>query len=427
LENELNEKDDSPLDCGGDIKECELLNDLGLNVECQSQITGRKMVDNKCIVKNFILENPRVLNPLNFNNDNDFLDSLWVWYVKTMKKSPETFRKRRNLLVSMSEHPIFPINLRDLNPDQIYYQINYDSQNYSKNTARGGKDAIINKMKALFMVAQACDIDTRNWNIPIPKRAKPKHKIVPLPNVVYNLIHGKYSNDPYENALYCHTALHGFLVGPRITSEFPIMKLDNVHLDEGYIHFYQPKVDEWRMSPLEKEVLTMTTRKSYKNYIDKWRPKVENQFSKDYLYLQPDGKPFNKETFRNKLNKMYKRIYPDFHPYCMRDWCAIARLINTKINDGNFDIYNVCDWFEHSDISVTQSYTKSAKKYYQIAPFNWIKAVLKSDFNLKKLIGEENSLNRNTQKNDRFRLNSLPMSDINPHGSVTFDECKIPK
>ena len=87
MENELNEKDDSPLDCGGDIKECELLNDLGLNVECQSQITGTKMVDSKCIVKNFILENPRVLNPLNFNNDNDFLDSLWIWYVKTMKKT----------------------------------------------------------------------------------------------------------------------------------------------------------------------------------------------------------------------------------------------------------------------------------------------------------------------------------------------------
>ena len=44
-----------------------------------------------------------------------------------------------------------------------------------------------------------------------------------------------------------------------------------------------------------------------KNWIDTWRPKVENQYSGDALYLQHDGKPFTAqlliERVRSELMK----------------------------------------------------------------------------------------------------------------------------
>ena len=121
------------------------------------------------------------------------------------------------------------------------------------------------------------------------------------------------------------------LISDPSTSEFSILTTDNVKIEEGYLHFYQPKVDEWRMSPLEPEIITMSTRKSYKNLIDKWRPQVANQYSKNFVYLKPNGEPFQENQLRQFLNRKFKPIWSDYHPTCMRDWCAIARLIRTKV------------------------------------------------------------------------------------------------
>jgi hypothetical protein len=322
-------------------------------------------------------------------------------------------------LVNLANHPVFPINLLNLDPDQIDSCIHFNKQFYNKNTARNGLDAIRNQLKSVFMVAKAQGIDYSKWNIRMPKRSKPKHKIVPLPKIVYELIHNKYSFDSYENALFQYLALHGFLIGPRISSEFSILRLNNVHIDEGYIHFYQPKVNDWRMSPLESEVMVMSNRKSYKNWIDKWRPKVENQYSKDFVYLRSNGKPFTEDSLRTSLNKKFKPIWSDFHPYCMRDWCTIAKLIRTKVENGNYDFFEVFDWFEHSDISVTQYYNRDTNRYYKIAPYDWIKAVLKS----QKILREDNSLKSEKRENDLLPIEFSPVEEDKPHGSVTVFSC----
>lgn len=406
----------SPSGIGGDKKDCHILIDISPNVESQPQDYGEEMADIEQI-EDFKLKNPRILNPSNYDNNDDFINDLENWYINRIGER-STFTKRKNLLYTMINHPIFPIDIRNLNPDQIDAQFEYDKQHYDKNTARNGKDAIINKFKALKMVAQATNIDTRNWNLIIPERGKPKHKIVPLPQTVYKIIHSKYSKDSYENALYGHLGLQGFIVGPRISSEFSMLKISNVHIEEGYLHFYQPKVHTWRMVALEPEVMSMSTRKSYKNYINHWRPKVVNQYSKDFVYLQPDGRPFTEEKLRLKLNEKFKPVYPQFHPYCMRDWCAIARMVSNKVKTGDFDIYSVCNFFEHSDISVTQSYTLDSNKYYKMKPINWINAVLKSNVFKKRIIREDNSINRKRLKIDRFRLKSFHMRRTNPSGFV---------
>ncbi|MBU0497447.1 MAG: site-specific integrase [Candidatus Thermoplasmatota archaeon] len=398
---------------GGDSQVCDVLNELGQNVLKSSvpMVGGKDLVTQSYdLIKHFEPIIPRVLNPSQYISVDTFIVDLEKWWTKRFGYSPKTFQKRRNLLVDMVNHPVFPIDLLNLNPDQIDAYIQYESLNYSKETARDGKDAIRNKLKAIFMVAQAQGIDYSKWNIRMPSRSKPKHKIVPLPSVVYEMVHFKYSTDPYVNALYQYLCLHGFVVGPRVASEFSILRLKDVHIEEGYLHFYQPKVDEYRMSPLEPEIMCMSNRKSFKNWVDKWRPKVENQYSKDYVYLHPDGKPFTEQGLRKQLNTHIKPVWQQFHPYCMRDWCAIARLIRTKVLSNSFDFYEVSDWFEHSDISVTQHYTKDTKKYYMMASFDWIRAVLKS----QKCLGEVNSLESENSKNGVLPIDFSPVEEAKP-------------
>jgi len=412
--NNLNNSNDSKMpifSAGGEKKKCKIISQLSQNFEYNSTPIGEDSVKQSYELDKIIVsENPRIIDPLKYDNAEDFLEALKFWWVDRMDYSEKTFVKRRNLLLSMYKHPVFPVDLLNLNPDQIDACIQFNKKSYSKDTARNGNDAIRNQLKALYMVAKAQGVDYSNWNIRMPKRGKPKHKIIPLPGIVYKIIHSKYSKDPYENALYGHLALHGFMVGPRIDSEFTILKLKDVHIDEGYLHFYQPKVDEWRLSELPKEIMSMPTRKSYKNWIDKWRPRVTNQYSGDYVYLTPAGKPFTKEGLRNQLNRRFKPIWPSFHPYCMRDWCAVARLIKTKVISDSFDFYDVYNWFEHSDISVTQYYTKDANKYYKMAPYDWIKAVLKS----QGILGEENSLNSKNPENDLLSNEFSPVEVTKP-------------
>ena len=77
----------------------------------------------------------------------------------------------------------------------------------------------------------------------------------------------------------------------------------------------------------------------------------------------------------------------------MRHWCATARLIKSKVDTDNWDIWEVKDWMEHDKLDTTENYVKYAKKYYRNAPFDWIKSVLKHHQNLeengqKSLTGE---------------------------------------
>lgn len=151
----------------------------------------------------------------------------------------------------------------------------------------------------------------------------------------------------------------------------------------------------------------MNTRKSFKNWIDKWRPKVENQYSGDFVYLLPDGRPLN-STFRKNLIIKAKEVWKDFHPYVFRDWCAIARLIS---ND--FNVYEVFDWFEHSELSVTEYYIKDSKKYHKMNPCDWIRSVLK--FHKK----EENRLKSKRAKKTLVSTGNSPREKYGPTGIRT--------
>ena len=73
-----------------------------------------------------------------------------------------------------------------------------------------------------------------------------------------------------------------------------------------------------------------------------------------------------------------KKIWQPFQPYDMRHWCAIARLIETKIQTGTFDKVHVQNWLGHTNMKTTEGYTLYAEMYYNQYQKSWIQSALRS-------------------------------------------------
>ena len=149
------------------------------------------------------------------------------------------------------------------------------------------------------------------------------------------------------------------------------------------------------------------TRKSFKNWIDHWRPKVENQYSGDALYLQPSGKPFTVRHLGHKLSEHGKKVWQHYQPYTSRHWNAIAMLIRTKLETGAFEVYTVKNWLGHEKITTTESYIRYAQQFYRLAPYDWIKATLKSRFKPGEKGSQDNFYETRHYKNGFDRNLSL--------------------
>ena len=61
----------------------------------------------------------------------------------------------------------------------------------------------------------------------------------------------------------------------------------------------------------------------------------------------------------------------------MRHWCAVTRLIKTKVETGNFDVFTVRNWLGHEKITTTEGYIRYTEQYYQQLPEDWISLILK--------------------------------------------------
>ena len=122
----------------------------------------------------------------------------------------------------------------------------------------------------------------------------------------------------------------------------------------------------------EKQIIINPKSKSLKNYIDIWRPRVENQKSNDSLFLKSDGLPFTSDCLRHNLCRHGKKVWPYYKPSDMRHWCAIARLIKNKVESKFFDVYSIKNWLGHDKMSTTECYIKYAEQYYKEYPVDWI-------------------------------------------------------
>jgi len=312
------------------------------------------------------------------------------------RKARSTSSKLIGYARFMENHQV-PVDFRNPTFENFIRHMDYREQ-----IEHAGYGALGREWDTMKMFLRAYGIPLSDWPYKPPSRPYYVAKTVPLPDQVNQILHLKYSDDSYENVLIQYLLTHNFVIGWRIPSEPAIIKVSDVKLELGEIIITEPK-KHYSTRPVDpKEIMTNSRRKSFKNLIDAWRPKVANQYSDDYLYLRSDGKPFTKESLRMFLNRKaapkIKQVFPEYHNYIARDFCAIARLIRTKIQYGSFDEFEVKEWLGHTKIQTTMNYIKDAKRYYSKAPYDWIHRVLKTT---PKSSGE------NTENQKRAKIGSF--------------------
>ena len=320
--------------------------------------------------------------PITLDPKTATFDDVAIHGLLRQRKGKSTVAKHIRYAKFMENHEV-PVNFRNPTFENFIRHVDYREQ---LEFADGkGYSALTHEWRAMKMFLEAYGVPI--WNYKPPAFPMYRAKVIPFPEQVNQFLHLKYSEDDYENALMQYLLTHNFIVGWRIPSEPAVMKIQDVKVDgrnRGYIKITEPKKHFSTRHITPKEIMTNRRRKSFKNWIDHWRQKVENQYSGDALYLRPNGRPFeNKEQLRMFLNRkatpVIKKVFPEYHNYVARDFCAIARLIRTKLETKHFDIFEVKEWLGHTQIQTTMSYVKDAKHYYRLAPYDWINRALKAN------------------------------------------------
>ncbi|UCD13750.1 MAG: site-specific integrase, partial [Thermoplasmatales archaeon] len=292
---------------------------------------------------------------------------LYIWE-KKLRKKRSTGKNYVNDLRRMVSDATIPCNLLKPNPAQIiaYLDYNEDSEHPYKT---------IDPWKAVTALYRVCGIDTGVWGYVPPVAPPPKIKIIPLPHQVKQLTGYRYTGNKNTTQIIQKILFLGFLLGLR-PQEIPLIKIEDVYLDYGYLIITEPKkYNQKRQIFLEKDALVNDRRKSIKNQI-----KLHDRINREnpYLFITPTGNKWTTDYLRIWLCKYVKPLFPEFSVKTMRTWCAIARLIQTKVETGSFDVYHVKEWLGHDRIKTTESYIRYAEKYYRLAPYDWIRVLLKS-------------------------------------------------
>lgn len=350
---------------GGEKKLCENLKKIGQNhIKHISPGLGRIMVDLAYELDHVNrLNYPIVLDP----KEASFIDIAVHAHLR-QRLSIETIEKRIRYAKFMETHPC-PVDFR--NPSYANFVRHMD---YREQIEKASPHALAHERKTWETFLRAWGMEKKWPKYKLPKMPKFKDPHIPSPEGVYKQIYHTYSKDPYTNALIQYLHCHSYGFGWRMESEPCVMTVSKVNFEMGKVVIVQPKLDNSeRVIIPEKPFLTSRRHKSLKNWIDKWRPKVENQHSGDYLYLRPDGRPFTTDTMRMMLCRATRKIDPDYKPYNVRHWCCVARLIEWDLN-----IIKVSDFIGHEKIQTTREYLRTAKQYYSQDKTSWLKRMLRS-------------------------------------------------
>jgi len=295
-----------------------------------------------------------------------------------------TIERNLRYLRFMEMHPC-PVDFRNPNYENFIRHMDYREQIEGK-----GWGALKHEWQAMMMYLRAVGINPREWQYRPPPRAKYTTRKIPTPQQVYQISKIQYHKDKEKNACIKYPVIHSFLIGWRIPSELTIAKITDVDLDQKSMKIISPKLYN-----ATRYIDITEIAKPIKEWIEKWRAKIETQYSNDALYLHFDGRPFgNAEQLRKFLNTYatpkIKQVFPEYYNYLTRHWCAVAKLIKTKVETNYYDVYDVKEWLGHTKIETTMGYVQEAKFYYKKYPYDWIKRVLR--YYNDEIIGE-NTLN----------------------------------
>ena len=380
---------------GGRKQKCDILEEIGQQSIDFLQRNGITMEEYLDVILKKV---NRIDFPITLDPKIASFDDIAIHAILRQRLKKTTVAKRITSARFMENHTV-PVDFRNPSYENFIRHMDYREQ-----VENAGYGALGREWDTMKTFLRAYGVHLSDWPYKPPSRPYYTAKVIPFPDQINDILHLTYSEDDYENALIQYLLTHNFVIGWRIPSEPAILKLSDVMIDDqdrGYIKITEPKKHDSTRIVTPTEIMTNRRRKSMKNWINSWRPKVANQYSQDYVYLTPEGKPFAKDSLRMFLNRnaapLIKTVFPKYHNYIARDFCAIARLIRTKIQSKAFDEFEVMEWLGHTKIQTTMCYVKDANHYYKMAPYDWINRVLKA-----KQFGGENAENQKHEKIGSF-------------------------
>ena len=432
---------------GGMYQECKICVEGSLSVENRKDFImkdGMHNVDSSKILetnKNKI-DNSKLLFPIHVDHldcktNEEFYDKVKTWWINTKNRAERTIDKRIQTARTMNSHDIFPINWMDFNnaPEHVInhlmYLINVEYSEKGKITGNKnyGIHEIHNRWKTINTFAEAIGVDISWWGWSPPPRPENKVKHIPRPEIVNKLMHYKYTNHRFTNALIKTILTVGFESGLR-PEELMVLQVRNVDFENGFIIITeQKKRHRNRQIWLEKPVIYSHQQNSLKNWITIWRPYVTD-IEDGFLFLNMFGRPFSSEdAFRRFLSRYCKPVWNYFCPKIMRDWNAIARLIRTKNETKNWQIREVTKALGHKFESTTEVYVEFAEQYYKNDKYDWLRAVLKfhpDSKRMKRLMGQDHgtgqelSVKLTNDKKGSPEIKVPSVEDSGPRGVRSF-------
>lgn len=313
--------------------------------------------------------------PITLNPTTATFDDIAI-HIMLRQRIGESTTKQYMIYLRMMETHVVPVNLRNPNYEEFIRHMDYREQ-----IEQATPVSLMLEWQSMRKVLTAYGIPSGEgtlWNYKPPSNPPSKKRWIPLPETVHEMLQYRYCKDDYKNALIQYTLMHSFMVGWRNPSEMCMMKLGDVDIEQDMITVTEKKKhNKQRIIVLEKSIITGQTRKSFKNWIDIWRPKVANQKSGESLYLRKNGRPITEKQYRSLMYYWVLPIYPKYQPYISRHWCAIALLIKEKLETNHWNEFKVRNRLGHDRVQTTMTYIRDAEQYMQLAPRDWFKCVLK--------------------------------------------------
>lgn len=352
-----------------------------------TQTQGRTIDSSKLLI-------PLHIDRTKYKSHEELYNALYNWWVNLKARSKKTIIERLRYARKMTEHPIYPVNWLKFEPEQIlnlllHKQI-YEYPEKAKKTGKVnfGIFQLHNDWKTVKTFAEAFGEDISYWGYSPPAQPDPQVKQVPRPHIVHKLMHHNYSGDKFTKALIRTIMTVGFHIGSR-PEELVFLKIRDIYFDDGYIIIHeQKKKNRPRQVWLDDRVMNCRRNSSLRNWVYIWRKRQANELSGDFLFIQKDGTPFpSEDALRMFLSPYCKSVWNPFCPKIMRDWSAIARLIRTKVETGNWAIRDVKDDLGHRHEDTTETYVNFAKNYYRKDPYDWLRAVLKFHEHFRECFG----------------------------------------
>ena len=382
-----------------------------------------------------------------YQTHDELHDAIRLWWIKSPDKiSDDKSRKGHELSTitnyithakAMEKHLTYPVDWFKFDPHQIINQMlfrehyEYPEKAIETGNPTYGATQLNNFWKTIRTFANAFGIDISWWPWRPPSPPEHKRKIVPRPHIVNQLIHYKYSKDRKTTALIRTLLTLGFQTGVR-PSELISIKVGWVDFDGCYINIREQK-KRYRERPvwIDKSVMYSHQQNSLHNWLNIWRPRIVNEKSGDFLFIQTNGKPFSSENYlRRYLSKYVKPVWDPFCPKVMRDWCAIARLIRTKLETKKWDTRQVTKALGHKYQKTTEGYIEYAEQHFRYDTYDWLRAVLKfhtTSKRMQQLMKQQYRPSKEIHKkltNNKImspEVNFPPVGDYGPGGIRTRD------